>query len=475
MAVYYSKIGNGYQLKLTVSVASQDAKTDTTTLDWNLTLHSGTASFNHAMTGSVVIGGKTLWLVQGKVFNSSPVGSVKLLASGKTSVKHNADSGGIGITVAASAKTDAGLPSTWAMPVISLTGLFSPPPFPKLPIAPKPNPVVDMSGWAPQQIAAIRSGTVPSAATVTKWEMRYRKGVAGVWGDWAILEMGLSDRKIYMHSLEPMFQYDFQTRAISSKGTGPWSANTRHYFPRRIPNAPRDRPSVSADQQARTLTVSSSSPTEGNTPEKYEIQMRDNRSGSYGAWTTRAMTGSKYTFTPDVVGPKSYQFMTRAYAAGGWGYWSSVTTYEPEWIARPISELHGTIDRTAMEVTLHCADIVDTNGSIVREVQYEVQTSQYGDTERSQSVIIPADRYTRMAHFEVVGSLLTFHIRIRIRTDAGWSNWHTNWVSFTGPGSGPRVRRGVAWGKTNAFVKVSGKWKPAIGWVKHDSMWKRFI
>lgn len=114
------------------------------------------------------------------------------------------------------------------------------------------------------------------------------------------------------------------TANFSNSLTGYHSAATTLKLNRinQKPDAPSPAPKVT--RNGLRVTATSYTPDgNGNTILDFQVLRRDNRSGSYGGWTTA--NSKSVTFT--AIGDTDYQFMSRASTVAGWGDYSSTRTY----------------------------------------------------------------------------------------------------------------------------------------------------
>lgn len=208
---------------------------------------------------------------------------------------------------------------------------------------------------------------------------------------------------------------------ISAQHFGPGWSGWTYYNPgntvtiparRRLPSAP-GAPSVSRSGASLTVTTPTAS-ANGSTVVEYQIRRRDNRSGSWNAYTTASVGTSRVlTFTPSARG-SSYQFQARARNGNGWGAWSSTTTYAmPTMI--PSAPSAPAVSRSGLTITVTSA-VPGANGGTVNgyQVGYKLTTTSTWSSLSETS--------NRASSFTAARGV-SYHVRSRARTAQGWGPW----------------------------------------------------
>ena len=219
MAQYKSNIANGYQLLLNINVTSQSITNNQSTVTWSLQISNGHTYYNARHTGSAVLGGVTLWSQPDATFNSSPSGAVKTIASGTRVYTHTGD-GTLTLTLAASLRTIT-QGKSWSVPQLNLSGTFTPPTIPRMGNAPDVPEIYEYDYRLIRLTSPV--ATAPSGVSITGYQIQRRDNFRPENG-WTIMECD-SNRQCWFTPEKPLTRFDFQARAQTAAGWGPWSSS----------------------------------------------------------------------------------------------------------------------------------------------------------------------------------------------------------------------------------------------------------
>ena len=315
MATYSSSTRNGYQLRFTATVTSQNEANNTSTVSWVFAISNGSTYYDARQTGSASLGGVTVWSASGSTFNSGPSRRVKTIASGRRTYSHNND-GSLTLPVSASLRTDT-QGTSWAVPQLSLSANFTLPTIPRIPGAPLlPSAALNHD----DRTITVTSHIAPSSAPILEYQIRRRNNRGGAWSAYTTVSTGTGRVFTFAAGTAPA-RYQFQSRARTVAGWGNWSpARTTELVWRAV--APPGLVAISENLSTRRTTLTVPASTANGTPvTRYQVRMRNNHDGA--GWTTHNAnaTTRQYTFTP--IPLTRYDFEGRAYTAAGWGPWSA--------------------------------------------------------------------------------------------------------------------------------------------------------
>ena len=219
MAQYTSNIANGYQLLFNINTTSQSIADNTSTIAWSLQISTGHTYYNARHTGNAVLGGVTLWDQPDATFNSSPSRSIKTIASGTRVYAHSAN-GTLSLAVSAALRTIS-QGSSWSVPQLSISGTFTPPTIPRMANAPGVPSIYEYDN----RLIILTSpvATAPSGVSITGYQIQRRDNFRPEVG-WTIMDCD-SDRQCWFRPEKPLTRFDFQARAHTAAGWGPWSSS----------------------------------------------------------------------------------------------------------------------------------------------------------------------------------------------------------------------------------------------------------
>lgn len=314
MPTYSSNTGNGYQLRLTLNVTSQNTTNNTSTVSWLLAISNGSTYYNARHTGNVVLGGTTVWNQPDATFNSSPSGAVKTISSGTRTVTHSSN-GTMALSFSAQLRT-INQGSSWSVPPLSLSGTYNLPTIPRLPSAPTawPSAVLDHNA----RTYTVTSHEATSGAPILEYSIERRHN-RGSWSSWTA-QTANANRQISFQPGSAPVKFQFRSRARTVAGWGPYSAAREFnvvWKPQRL-----GPPTISENLSTRAITLTAPvASTSGSPITGYQIRRRDNFSGS--GWTAHAanLNTRQYSFTPSKPLAR-FDFQARASTAAGWGDWS---------------------------------------------------------------------------------------------------------------------------------------------------------
>ena len=179
------------------------------------------------------------------------------------------------------------------------------------------------------------SWTDPDDSSITKYQVRQRKG-SGDWGDWEdITSSGATTTSHRVSGLENGSLYRFQVRAVNGGGNSPNSnqASARPESSTPKPGAPSG---LSASRGDRSVTLSWGDPSD-NSITKYQVRQRKG-SGAWGGWTDIAGSGSSTTShtVSGLDNGSEYSFQVRAVNNGGNGAASATVEETPRALSAPV-------------------------------------------------------------------------------------------------------------------------------------------
>jgi hypothetical protein len=235
-------MSNGFVLYLTLTETSTNPAANTSVVSYSLyinppgnyqsfNLNSGDQSYSITINGSVVASGGFTY-----DFRSPNENTNKVIKSGTVTITHNANGSK---TVAASGYANTASSTVGDGSIASFNTVLTD--FAVLPEAPEAPTVIRTGNGTDIQVIS----SVPfSVATITNYEMR--KSSDGT--TFAAAESMGSDGVLDETITATLTRY-YQTRAISSEGTGAWSPST---YSGGIPSAPA---SIALSRNARDVTV----------------------------------------------------------------------------------------------------------------------------------------------------------------------------------------------------------------------------
>lgn len=307
-------MSNGFVLYLTLTETSTNPAANTSVVSYSLyinppgnytsyNLNSGDQSYSITINGSVVSSGGFTY-----DFRSPNENTNKVIKSGTVTIPHNADGSK---TVAASGYANTASSTVGDGSIASFNTVLTD--FVFVPEAPTSPTINRTSNGATVEVIS----SVPfSATTITNFEMRGSND--GVTWD-STISMG-SDG-IYTETVTATQQRYYQTRAISSEGTGAWSPSA---FVGGIPSAPT---SINLSRNARDVLVNfGGASSNGSTIINYMVKYSTN-GGSTWAGELTAYAGS-VTFTNLTAG-LTYTFAAYAYNAIGVGASLNAAVFVP--------------------------------------------------------------------------------------------------------------------------------------------------
>jgi hypothetical protein len=290
-------MSNGFVLYLTLTETSTNAVANTSVVSYSLyidppgnytsyDLTSSNQAYSITINGSVVSSGGFTY-----DFRSPNANVNKVIKSGTVTIAHNADGSK---TVAASAYANTSSATVGDGTIASFnTVLTNFVVLPEQPLA----PTVTRSGNG--TVAVIVSSVPFSVATITDFEMRGSNDDA-TWG--STISMG--NDASYSETVTATQTRYYQTRAISSEGTGAWSPST---YSGGIPSAPS---SIALTRNARDVTVDVGTSTiNGTYGTTYFVKYSTNGGSTYS--TPVQAVGQTYTYTNLTAG-LTYLFATYA-------------------------------------------------------------------------------------------------------------------------------------------------------------------
>lgn len=214
---------NGYRIRLSVTTKSQSQANNSSVLNWSLAvMNPKNHHFNARTTGSVSIGGTTVWNAPSGAINSGGAGQTKTIASGTRTVNHAAN-GTASVSVSASLRTD-NQSAGWRLPNRTVSGTYKPKNLAKKPGKPSAPSV---SKNVSSRLITVTAAVPSSSSPITGHQIRRRNNGSGSYGGWTTTTAN-SSRKI---SFTPAFldkNYQFQSRAQTAAGWGSWSGSTTY-------------------------------------------------------------------------------------------------------------------------------------------------------------------------------------------------------------------------------------------------------
>lgn len=301
-------MSNGFVLYLTIDETSTNPAANTSVVSYSLyinppgnytsyNLTSSDQAYSITINGSVVSSGGFTY-----DFRSPNENVNKVIKSGTVTITHNANGSK---TVAASAYANTSSATVGDGSIASFNTVLTD--FTVLPEAPTAPTVGRTSNGADVQVIS----SVPfSVATITNYEMRGSND-GTTWG--STISMG-SDG-VYDETVTATQNRFYQTRAISSEGTGAWSPSA---YSGGIPSAPA---SISLTRNARDVTVAlGASVINGSYGTTYFVKYSTDGGSTYS--TPVEAVGGSYTYTNLTAG-LSYLFA--GYAVNSVGYSTNTT------------------------------------------------------------------------------------------------------------------------------------------------------
>ena len=219
MAQYKSNIANGYHLLFNNNATSQSIANNTSTITWSLYISNGHTYYNARHTGNAVLGGVTLWSQPDATFNSSPSGAAKKIAEGSRTYAH-ASNGTLSLAVSAALRTIT-QGSSWSVPQLTISGTFAPPTIPRMANAPGVPLIYEYADRTVRLTSPV--ATAPSGVSITDYQIQRRDNFRPEVG-WTIMECD-SNRQCWFTPEKPLTRFDFQARAQTAAGWGPWSSS----------------------------------------------------------------------------------------------------------------------------------------------------------------------------------------------------------------------------------------------------------
>ena len=218
MAIFYSNTANGYQLQLVVTTTSQSIASNSSVIAWTLQISNGHTYYNARHEGNAVVGGVTVWNQPDATFNSRPSGKIKVIASGSQTYSHGAD-GTLSLAISAALRT-IGQGSSWSVPQLNLSGTFTPPTIARFANAPGVPAIYEYEDRWLRLTSPV--ATAPSGVSITGYQIRRRDN----WKPniWTIMDCD-SYRIAWFRPPKPLTRFDFQARARTAAGWGPWSSS----------------------------------------------------------------------------------------------------------------------------------------------------------------------------------------------------------------------------------------------------------
>ena len=218
MAIFYSNTANGYQLQLVVTITSQSIVSNSSVIAWTLQISNGHTYYNARHTGNAVIGGVALWNQPDAKFNSSPSGKIKIIASGSQVYSHGAD-GTLSLAVSAALRTIT-QGRSWSVPQLTLSGTFTPPTIARFANAPGVPAIYQFDDRWLRLTSPV--ATAPSGVSITDYQIQRRDN----WKPniWTVMECD-DNRIAWFKPPKPLTTFDFQARAKTAAGWGPWSSS----------------------------------------------------------------------------------------------------------------------------------------------------------------------------------------------------------------------------------------------------------
>jgi hypothetical protein len=299
--------GNGYILYATANVGLVDEANNRSRIDYDLSLRadsspSGFSGYSPDTSLTyIIVNGTPYYPAAGQ--RTVNRGSTVAFVAGSVYITHTA--AGVGSwSFSGRLEMQNPYPSISFMPPVMATGTgtVTSTNFVRLPTAPPTAPT--LSRTTDGITVTVTSATATSPVTISDYE--YRSSTDGsTWG--SAVSMG-TDRVATFTGTSTQIYY-FQTRAVSSEGSGPWSTTATSAG---LPSAPT---SITATRTARnvTVTVGASASNGGSTITGYFVQYSTDGT----TWSTaQATTGGSYTFTNLTAG-LTYTF--RAYATNAVG------------------------------------------------------------------------------------------------------------------------------------------------------------
>ena len=314
MPTYYSNTANGYQLQLTVQVASQDVAANTSTVSWVLAIKTGSTYYNAKHTGNVVVGGVTVWSASSTTYNSSPSNNTKTIASGSRTYAH-ANDGKLTLACSATLRTDS-QGSSWSLPTVSLSGSYVLPAISRVPGSPA-TPTVVVNNAA--RTITVTSAVAPSTLPVLEYRIWHRFSRNNApYSEWGATTANSSRQATISPGAVPV-TYQFCTSARNSLGWGALSPTVTlavAYIPDKA-----GVPTVVETPSTRSLTITAPVAAAGGSPiTGYQIRRKNDH--NQPDWTNHAADANRsLTFVPDKP-LTTWEFQARASTAAGWGPWS---------------------------------------------------------------------------------------------------------------------------------------------------------
>lgn len=221
-----SATSNGYTLTTVISVASSNAATNTSVINYKIELYNFSNSFDDRCWAAIEVNGTAVNSFENTWQDQLTTPSTGTYLEGSTTVSHNAT--GEGTVTASSYFYTAGQGSSYpyAVPFTGYTAgtSINLPNLPRVPLAPA-APTATRSGTNVTVTSAVASnaGGSPTPPSITAYQ--YRESLNGTtWGAEASLTM--PSRSITLTGRSATSFYYYQTRAYNSEGWGPWSATT---------------------------------------------------------------------------------------------------------------------------------------------------------------------------------------------------------------------------------------------------------
>ena len=268
-----------------------------------------------------------------------------------------------------------------------------------------------------EQIAV--SWDAPSSdggATVTDYDVRYRKSTVSDWTEWNASDTSTT-RTATITGLTNGTYYHVSVRATNIAGDSSWSSYTQAR-PNVVPEAP-DAPTVTRGN--KSLSVSWDEPdNDGSAITDYDVRYCSTTCSSESNWTEWNSGNTSTSTSATITGLDNgteYEVQVSAQNAKGNGDWSESGTGTPA--TKPATPAKPTLTMGDKQLAVTW-DAPDDNGTAITDydVQYKkTSVSNYTEWNASDTST------TRSATITGLTNGLDYHVRVRATNDVGDSSW----------------------------------------------------
>lgn len=315
MATGSDAMSNGFVAYLSITESSTNSATNTSVVSYSLwinppgnytsyNLNSGDQSYSITINGSVVASGGFTY-----DFRSPNENVNKTIKTGTVTITHNTNGSK---TVAASATVNTISSTVGDASIASFDTVLTD--FVFVPSAPTTPTITRDSA---KTTLTVTSAVASSAVTVSDYEYRVSTDNA-TWG--SAVSMG-TDRVATFTGTATQIYY-FQTRAISSEGTGSYSSSGVSYG---VPTAPA---SISLSRVSRDVTVTWSAPASngGSAVTEYLVSYSSDYGSSYSTPVSTTLLTQAFT---NLTAGMTYIFRVQAVNVQGAGAYVSDNLFVP--------------------------------------------------------------------------------------------------------------------------------------------------